>query len=110
MGKSAKSSNKIHKTATLNRSPAPPLKSVSLSSAKKTEKTASQPSHQPSSKSNLSQLQQKFKDKLDGARFRSLNEKLYTCRGEAAFEEFQSQPELFILYHEGYKKQVSFIF
>lgn len=54
----------------------------------------------------LSTLQQKFKDKLDGARFRKLNERLYTIKSEEAFKEFQEDPALFGLYHEGYKKQV----
>lgn len=57
-------------------------------------------------KSTLSALQQQFKDKLDGARFRSLNEKLYTRKSEDAFHEFQEDPSLFKVYHEGYKKQV----
>ena len=56
--------------------------------------------------SKLSDLQRKFRDKLDGARFRSLNEKLYTCRGQEAFDMFQGDPSLFKVYHEGYRKQV----
>ena len=56
--------------------------------------------------SKLSDLQRKFRDKLDGARFRSLNEKLYTCRGQEAFDMFQGDPSLFTVYHEGYRKQV----
>ena len=56
--------------------------------------------------SKLSELQRRFRDKLDGARFRSLNEKLYTCRGHEALELFQGDPALFAVYHEGYRKQV----
>lgn len=48
-----------------------------------------------SGKSPSSELQNNFKKKLEGARFRMLNEKLYSCRGEDAFTEFQRDPELF---------------
>lgn len=43
----------------------------------------------------LSALQLQFKKKLEGARFRTINEKLYTCRGDDAFTDFQTEPELF---------------
>ena len=33
----------------------------------------------------LSALQLKFQKKLEGARFRAINEKLYSCRGEESF-------------------------
>lgn len=36
-----------------------------------------------------------MKDKLSGARFRWLNEKLYTTEGTEAYTLFQDQPELF---------------
>ena len=45
--------------------------------------------------SGLSELQLKFKKKLEGARFRTINESLYTCRGDEAFAEFQTDPSLF---------------
>jgi hypothetical protein len=48
-----------------------------------------------SSQSRLSDLQQRFKKKLEGARFRSINERLYSCKGEEAFSEFQTDPSLF---------------
>jgi ribosomal RNA-processing protein 8 len=48
-----------------------------------------------SSTSGLSELQLKFKKKLEGARFRTINERLYTCRGDEAFTEFQTDPSLF---------------
>jgi hypothetical protein len=34
-------------------------------------------------------------DKLQGARFRFINEQLYTTTGDAALELFQQQPNLF---------------
>jgi hypothetical protein len=47
------------------------------------------------STSKLSNLQQKFQQKLEGARFRTINERLYTCTGDTAFTEFQQNQSLF---------------
>jgi len=47
-------------------------------------------SHIPSSSKASS-----ARTKLDGARFRFLNEQLYTTDGNASYERFQAQPELF---------------
>jgi len=65
-----------------------------------------------SSKSNtttskLSSLQQQFSKKLNGARFRLINEDLYTSSGSDAFAKFQAEPELFDVYHEGFREQAS---
>lgn len=46
-------------------------------------------------KQGLSALQESFMKKLEGARFRALNEKLYTTTGAEAFDEFSSDPSLF---------------
>lgn len=71
----------------------------------------------------LTALQQKMKEKLSGARFRWLNEQLYTTKGDESFKLFQEKPELFdevshlLLscslsnkginqYHEGFRHQV----
>lgn len=61
----------------------------------------------PAGKTSLSLLQQKFSKKLDGARFRVINEKLYTSRGDEAFQLFQSDPEQFHIYHKGFREQSS---
>ena len=55
----------------------------------------------------LSALQQKFAKKLEGSRFRIINEKLYTSLGEDSFREFQADPKLFEVYHEGFREQAS---
>ena len=55
----------------------------------------------------LSALQQKMASKLAGARFRWLNEKLYTCSSSEAYEYFQSHPEEFQEYHKGFGVQVT---
>lgn len=43
----------------------------------------------------LTPLQRKMKEKLSGARFRWLNEQLYTTPGKHSYELFQEKPELF---------------
>lgn len=67
--------------------------------------------HQPSVKStttkSLSSLQEQFKKKLEGARFRAINEELYTSPGHLAFEDFQQNPEKFDVYHKGYREQAA---
>ncbi|GLI65492.1 hypothetical protein VaNZ11_009028 [Volvox africanus] len=47
----------------------------------------------------------KMRAKLAGGRFRYLNEELYTRSGKDAFTMMQSQPELFLQYHEGFQRQ-----
>lgn len=54
----------------------------------------------------LSALQEQMKAKLEGGRFRFINQKLYTSEGREAFALFQKQPELFDFYHQGYRNQV----
>ena len=58
------------------------------------------------SSSNLSALQSQFVKKLEGGRFRFINEQLYTQQGSEAFDEFQQNQELFDVYHSGYREQV----
>lgn len=58
-------------------------------------------------RSGLSALQQKFAKKLEGSRFRTINEKLYTTSGNESFSEFQAHPELFEVYHAGFREQAS---
>ncbi|KAG0607481.1 hypothetical protein M758_8G032200 [Ceratodon purpureus] len=49
----------------------------------------------------------KMRAKLSGGQFRMLNEQLYTCKGEEAFELFQKDGSAFQLYHAGYQAQMS---
>eukprot|EP00038_Savillea_parva_P004107 m.134174 g.134174 ORF g.134174 m.134174 type:complete len:514 (+) comp11377_c0_seq3:232-1773(+) len=44
--------------------------------------------------------------RLHGARFRMLNEKLYTTTGSDAYSLFSANPELFDVYHQGFQTQV----
>jgi ribosomal RNA-processing protein 8 len=57
--------------------------------------------------SQLSSLQEQFKRKLEGARFRSINEELYSTSSESAFQDFQQNPEKFDIYHRGYREQAA---
>ncbi|KAI5807863.1 methyltransferase-domain-containing protein [Peziza echinospora] len=56
--------------------------------------------------SNLTPLQQKMRAKLTSARFRHLNEALYTTPSPSSFTLFQSQPTMFVDYHLGFRQQV----
>ncbi|OQS03552.1 ribosomal RNA-processing protein [Thraustotheca clavata] len=58
----------------------------------------------PGKKGGLSAMQEQMKRRLEGGKFRMLNEQLYTTTGTAAFEEFQREPELFDTYHEGFRE------
>ena len=52
-------------------------------------------------------LRSKMVSKMEGARFRWINEQLYTTTGDEAKELFQNEPELFSIYHQGFGTQVS---
>lgn len=45
--------------------------------------------------SGLSKMQAEMRRRLDGGKFRMLNEQLYTTTGDQAFQSFQMEPELF---------------
>lgn len=47
--------------------------------------------------------------RLQAAKFRMLNEQLYTTRGDQALSAFAQDPELFRIYHDGFGA-FSFIF
>lgn len=52
-------------------------------------------------------IAEKAREKLNAARFRYLNEQLYTSTGKEALEMFQDDPEAFQVYHHGFQSQVS---
>ena len=58
------------------------------------------------SSSSASSLQQAFKARLSGSRFRVLNEELYTNTSSSSFERFHNDPMLFDEYHQGFRRQV----
>lgn len=56
--------------------------------------------------SKMSTLQQNMQQKLKGARFRWINESLYTKTGDKAFDMVQKDPSIFEEYHQGFSAQV----
>ncbi|KAL1954007.1 hypothetical protein VTO42DRAFT_1828 [Malbranchea cinnamomea] len=60
----------------------------------------------PSSTTALTPLQKAMRQKLLSARFRHLNETLYTTPSDRAMELFNANPELFHEYHAGFSQQV----
>lgn len=60
-----------------------------------------------SNQKGLSALQLKFANKLNGSRFRTINERLYTTTGKEALKEFQTNPNNFEIYHVGFREQAS---
>jgi ribosomal RNA-processing protein 8 len=55
---------------------------------------------------NLTQLQTSMQQKLTSARFRHLNQTLYTTTSSSALQLFHQNPEMFDHYHEGFRRQV----
>ncbi|XP_065169872.1 ribosomal RNA-processing protein 8 [Atheta coriaria] len=51
-------------------------------------------------------LREKMMDRLQSARFRYLNEELYTKDSSGAVKLFEEDPDAFTAYHEGYRQQV----
>lgn len=66
----------------------------------------SQLSPQTSNAPKLTPLQASMREKLISARFRHLNETLYTRPSAEAFQLFEESPEMFTEYHEGFRRQV----
>ncbi|KAK4156213.1 ribosomal RNA-processing protein 8 [Chaetomidium leptoderma] len=72
----------------------------------KTEAAAPPPAPPAQPALKLTPLQASMREKLISARFRHLNETLYTRPSAEAFELFQESPEMFTEYHEGFRRQV----
>ena len=64
------------------------------------------PAPAPKPAVKLTPLQAAMREKLISARFRHLNETLYTRPSDEAFKLFQDSPEMFTEYHEGFRRQV----
>ncbi|KAF1811955.1 hypothetical protein P152DRAFT_458907 [Eremomyces bilateralis CBS 781.70] len=69
-----------------------------------TTKPANTKAKEPASK--LTPLQSKMRAKLTSARFRHLNEALYTTPSSDSFSLFGKSPEMFADYHAGFAQQV----
>ncbi|OAA47727.1 Methyltransferase-related protein [Metarhizium rileyi] len=81
-------------------------KPAKVNAAATTASTLTQTSLPPVSSSKLTPLQASMREKLISARFRHLNETLYTRPSEEAFTLFQDSPDMFTEYHEGFRRQV----
>ncbi|CAD6586241.1 MAG: 25S rRNA (adenine645-N1)-methyltransferase [Cyphobasidiales sp. Tagirdzhanova-0007] len=55
----------------------------------------------------MTTLQCNMRKKLSGARFRWINEQLYTTSGDRAHELMQEDPSMFSEYHSGFRSQAS---
>lgn len=64
------------------------------------------PAAPPATAAKLTPLQQAMRQKLLSARFRHLNQTLYTTPSSQALELFTANPELFEEYHAGFSRQV----
>ncbi|KPM38901.1 hypothetical protein AK830_g7688 [Neonectria ditissima] len=73
-------------------------------STAKSEAVVKAPAAPPAPK--LTPLQAAMREKLVSARFRHLNETLYTRPSEEAYQLFAESPEMFGEYHEGFRRQV----
>jgi ribosomal RNA-processing protein 8 len=60
----------------------------------------------PLAASKLTPLQAKMRSKLTSARFRHLNQTLYTTTSTSALQLFTTSPDLFAEYHAGFSQQV----
>ncbi|KAK0391066.1 hypothetical protein NLU13_0568 [Sarocladium strictum] len=60
----------------------------------------------PPAPPKLTPLQKSMREKLISARFRHLNETLYTRPSEESLRLFSDSPEMFDEYHEGFRRQV----
>ncbi|KAK2040295.1 hypothetical protein LZ31DRAFT_530025 [Colletotrichum somersetense] len=60
----------------------------------------------PPPAAKLTPLQRSMRQKLISARFRHLNETLYTRPSAQAYQLFEESPEMFSEYHEGFRRQV----
>ena len=60
----------------------------------------------PPQYSKLTPLQSSMRQKLVSARFRYLNQTLYTTPSDASYDLFRHNPTFFTEYHEGFQRQV----
>ncbi|KAJ7742466.1 putative uracil phosphoribosyltransferase [Mycena maculata] len=61
---------------------------------------------EPKATTGLTRLQKGMKEKLDGARFRLINETLYKSDSQQAHEMMQKDPKVYEEYHTGFRHQV----
>ncbi|EFY93489.1 25S rRNA (adenine645-N1)-methyltransferase [Metarhizium acridum] len=109
--KKTKNKNGDQHTTTANDTQLPEPSDKTSSSKPTKPNTTSTPSavaqtSLPPAPAKLTPLQASMREKLISARFRHLNETLYTRPSEESFALFQDSPEMFTEYHEGFRRQV----
>ncbi|KAJ4756339.1 S-adenosyl-L-methionine-dependent methyltransferases superfamily protein [Rhynchospora pubera] len=103
--KRRKASNNQPLEASVDASEQTPSSSVSVSVSKRRKLGGATSTSSGGNKSTS--FLDKMRARLSGGHFRMLNEKLYTCSGKDAFDYFKEDPELFSVYHTGYREQMS---
>jgi ribosomal RNA-processing protein 8 len=88
------------------REPAPPT-SNSKSALNPHSKSQPRSESNPTPTTNLTPLQASMRAKLAAARFRHLNETLYTSPSTSALKLFSENPEMYDDYHAGFRQQVA---
>ncbi|KAJ3827072.1 methyltransferase-domain-containing protein [Lentinula raphanica] len=66
-----------------------------------------QSNHDSDNTSGLTAMQKGMKQKLEGARFRLLNQTLYESKSEDAHRMMQDDPTVYTEYHNGFRQQAS---
>ena len=61
----------------------------------------------PPGSGEKSTFRSKMLDKMEGARFRWLNEQLYSMPSDKAKDLFDQDPQLYVVYHTGFRTQVT---
>lgn len=87
-------------------SPAKDVTTVSKPAKSNNTTTTTTSSVPPAAQPKLTPLQASMREKLISARFRHLNETLYTRPSADALSLFDESPEMFTEYHEGFRRQV----
>lgn len=92
----------------LDKKPQPEQKATTTkeTTTKPADKKPAQPTPPAPPAVKLTPLQASMREKLVSARFRHLNETLYTRPSAEAFQLFDDTPEMFSEYHEGFRRQV----
>ncbi|XP_029770804.1 ribosomal RNA-processing protein 8 isoform X1 [Suricata suricatta] len=86
------------------RPPQPPDQAPATAPTEETEVPPDPSLHRQEDRAGA--LRSRMAQRLDGARFRYLNEQLYSEPSSAARRLFQEDPEAFLLYHRGFQSQV----
>lgn len=92
--------------------PTQPQRTTTTTMAKQKQKKKKTPINektptQPPKSTTTNKQKLSMKEKLEGGRFRYLNELLYTKPSSESFEIFRNEPHLFDEYHRGFRNQVS---